>query len=69
MQHITRTAQVQIKKRVEAGEDMADVAHAFNITIERVEGLSGVKRKANKKANATVKGKAADAVDPAAEFE
>ncbi len=65
-QHITRTQQVQIKKHAEAGVDMAEIAHAFNITIERVEGLSGIKRKANKKA---VDKKAADAVGPAAEFE
>ncbi len=64
-QHITRTLAVQIKKRVEAGEDMAEVAHAFNITIERCEGLSGIKRKANKK----VLAKAADAVEAADEFE
>ena len=48
MKHITRMKATQICKRVEAGVDMAEIATAYGITIERVEALSGKKRKKSK---------------------
>ena len=45
MKHLTRTKVTQICKRVEAGQDMAEVATAYGCTIERVESLTGTKRK------------------------
>lgn len=66
MTHITITQATQIRKRAEAGEDMAELATAFNITLERAEGISGVKSKAPKKSKAK---KDPEAVDAADEFE
>lgn len=50
MKQINKMKATQICNRVEAGEDMAEIATAFGCTIERVEALSGKKRKKKKAA-------------------
>lgn len=69
MKHITITQATQIRKKAEAGDDMAVIAAAYGIPIKRVEGISGISRKVNK-ADAKAEAKAeADSVTAAEEFE
>lgn len=69
MKHITITQATQIRKKAEAGDDMAVIAAAYGIPIKRVEGISGISRKVNK-ADAKADAKTdPDALAPADEFE
>ena len=63
MKHLNRMKVTQICKRIEDGVDMAAVATAFGCTIERVEALTGKKRKkprAKPKADKPEEGSAQD---------
>ncbi len=68
MQHITRTKATQIGVLIKDGADMAEVATQYRVTIERIEALTGVSRKDNKKQAKALAKATESAIDPADDF-